>query len=211
MNPDLLEPEGGWLSLPQARMAVPKPAERGAVFRTMSLASRRFGKKEIPDIFPIFHINPRLFWGWLFFASRLMPYGRLPARDREKIILRTAWLCRSRYEWGQHVDIALAAGVSDEEILQVSRGPQACTDENERALLLACDELVRDKVISDATWETLSQQHNPKRLIEIAILIGHYVMVAGFLNSTGIQLETAAEETLHKFHARIRTQISTQE
>ncbi|MGH8505628.1 MAG: carboxymuconolactone decarboxylase family protein [Stenotrophobium sp.] len=208
MNHDLLEPEGGWLTLPQARMTAPKPAERGAVFRALSLASRRFGKKEIPDIFPVFHINPRLFWGWLFFASRLMPYGRLPAKDREKIILRTAWLCRSRYEWGQHVDIALSVGVSDEEILRLSRGPQACADAHERALLLACDELVRDKSISDTTWEMLAQQHNPKRLIEITILIGHYVMVAGFLNSTGILLEPPAEETLEKFHERIRAQIN---
>src|SRR5262245_8389695 len=27
----------------------------------------------------------------------------LPPRDRELLILRTAWLCRAAYEWGQHV------------------------------------------------------------------------------------------------------------
>jgi alkylhydroperoxidase family enzyme len=30
----------------------------------------------------------------------------LAPRERELLILRTGWLCRSEYEWGQHVRIA---------------------------------------------------------------------------------------------------------
>jgi len=33
-----------------------------------------------------------LFWGWLMFAGRLMPGGRLPRRDTELVILRVAHL-----------------------------------------------------------------------------------------------------------------------
>ncbi|MGH8461019.1 MAG: carboxymuconolactone decarboxylase family protein [Stenotrophobium sp.] len=204
MTTDELQPEGGWLHLPKARIAPPKPADRGAFFRSVALAARLFGRKEVPDIFPVFHVNARLFWAWLFFASRLMPYGRLPARDREKIILRTAWNCRSRYEWGQHVDIALSVGVPDDEILRVTKGPEAWSDRHQRALMQACDETFRDKCISSPTWEILSERHSDKLLIEIIILIGHYEMVAGFLNSSGIALEQPAEQKLQEFYQKVR-------
>ena len=35
----------------------------------------------------------------------------LPMRDRELLILRASWLCRSPYEWGEHVAIGKANGV----------------------------------------------------------------------------------------------------
>jgi alkylhydroperoxidase family enzyme len=203
LNDGELQPDGGWSGSVSARLFPPKPGDRGLLFRSMSLVARSFGRIQIPDIFSVFHINARLFWAWLFFASKLMPGGRLPAKDREKIILRTAWNCRSRYEWGQHVDIALSVGVTDEEILKVARGPGACPDANERALLLACDEMTDNKYISDQTWATLSGRYDEKLLIEIVILIGHYIMIAGFLNSAGLRLESPVEEKLTRFHQRI--------
>jgi 4-carboxymuconolactone decarboxylase len=145
--------------------------------------SRRLGRQEVPDVISVLHINPRLFWAWLFFASRLMPYGRLPAKLREKIILRTAWNCRSRYEWGQHVDIGLSVGVTDEEIIKITKGPAAFAGHDDQAVIQACDEMCAEQCISDSTWKTLSERYDKKRLIEIMLLIGHYVMIAGFLNS----------------------------
>lgn len=198
-----LRPAAGWIDAPQ-RIATPPPARRGALFRSMSLVARAFGRSEVPDIFAVFHINARLFWAWLFFASRLMPGGRLPPREREKLILRTAWLTRSLYEWGQHVDIGLRAGLSDADILRVARGPQACTDADERLLLQACDELVRDTHISGDTWNALAQRYRDRLLIEIVVLVGHYVMVAGFLNSAGLRLEPPIAAQLRTFEQRLR-------
>src|SRR5215208_4183650 len=61
---------------------------------------------------------------WLPFAGKLLS-GKLPARDRELLILRTGWHCQSVYEWGQHVLIGRAAGISDDEIARVQQGPDA--------------------------------------------------------------------------------------
>jgi 4-carboxymuconolactone decarboxylase len=202
-NMDGLHPVGGWINAGPPRLTPPPPEQRGLIFRAMSLAARRFGRSQVPDIFSTLHINPRLFWAWLFFASRLMPGGRLPARDREKVILRIGWNTRCRYEWGQHVEVGLRAGLSDEDIVRVSRGPAACVDAHERALLTACDELFRDHVIGAATWHVLAQSLRPKLLIELTMLAGHYVMVAGFLNSSGLVLEPALEAQLRAFHDRI--------
>nr|WP_301334213.1 carboxymuconolactone decarboxylase family protein [Solimonas sp. SE-A11] len=162
-----------------------------------------FGRKQLPDLFPVFHINRRLFWPWLFFASRLMPGGRLKAQEREKIILRTGWNCRCRYEWGQHLEIGLGVGLSDADVLRVSQGPSQAQGERERALLQACDDMAREQAISTATWAALAAHYREPLLIEITILIGHYQMVAGFLNSSGIALEPAIEQVLQDFHRRV--------
>lgn len=200
-----LQPEGGWILAAEPRLRPPPPAERGLFFRSVTKASRLLGRKELPDLFPMFHINRRLFWPWLIFASRLFPGGRLKAKEREKIILRTGWNCRSRYEWGQHVEIGLGVGLSDADILRVASGPAQAEDERERALLQACDDMVRDQVVSAATWTALSAHFKEPMLIEIMILIGHYQMLAGFLNSSGIALEPPIEQVLQEFHRRIET------
>jgi len=201
-NTPELQPEAGWAGAKRVRLLPPAPTERGLLFRGASRLSRLFGRDDVPDILAV--INIRLFWSWLLFASRLMPFGQLPAAEREKIILRTAWNCRSRYEWGQHVDIGLGAGLSDSDILRIAAGPAACADRYERALLQASDEIFRDKCIAPATWALLAEKYEESLLIEIMILIGHYEMIAGFLNSSGIVLEPALEEKLAGFNERVR-------
>lgn len=200
---DVLQPEGGWICLAKPRILAPTPSERSLLFRSVSVFGKAFGRSEIPDVLSVFSKSPRLFWPWLAFASQMMPYGRLPATVREKIILRTAWNCRSRYEWGQHVDIALSVGVTDQEIVQLTKGANAASGELERAVLSACDEIYRNKLISDETWRVLSTHYSEKLLIEITILVGHYEMIAAFLNSAGLQLEAPIEQKLQEFYRRV--------
>ncbi len=203
MTPDFLQPEGGWATAARVRIPPPPPAKRGLLFRAMSHGSALLGRPELPNIFPVLHIHPGLFWTWLLFASRLMPLGKLDARAREMLILRTGWNCRSRYEWGQHVEVGLRVGVTDEEILRVARGPQAWPDAHDRALMQACDELCANSVISDATWAVLAERYDERLRIEVTMLVGHYQMLAGFLNSAGIELEAPLEEKLRALHRRL--------
>ena len=202
MSAGELAPEGGWIAWPAPRLVAPPPAARGLLFRALSGLARRFGRAQVPDIFSVLHINARLFWAWLYFAARLMPWGRLPAAERELVILRVGWNCRCRYEWGQHVEIALRAGVSDDDIARVARGPQAFTG-RAQLLLQASDELCRERCVADGTWQALRAHYDERRLIEIVILAGHYVMIAGFLNSAGIALEPPIEAQLQDFNRRI--------
>lgn len=206
---DPFEPAGGWAGPREPRMEPPPLAERGALFRTVSRFAALFDRPELPVLFPVLHQNPRLFWGWLYFASRLMPYGTLPAPVREKLILRTAWNCRSRYEWGQHVDLGLAAGVRDDEIVALTRAAEAIPDEDDRLLARACDELCTANVLSDATWGELAARFDRKRLVEVTLLVGHYRMLAGFLSSAGLALEAPIEERLQAFFARVSELGST--
>ena len=61
---------------------------------------------------------------WMVFANHILGKSTLPEKERELVILRIGYLCQAGYEWGQHVEIARRAGMTDEEILCSKRGPQ---------------------------------------------------------------------------------------
>lgn len=205
---DPLEPEGGWRQADTPRIPPPPPAERGLAFRTISQAAKLFGRKQVPNVFPVFHVNPRLFWPWLWFASRLMPYGKLPATTREKLILRTAWNCHSRYEWAQHLQIGLQVKLSDDDILYVAGQHGTLGESHDALLMAACDDICAHQPVAESTWNALAQHYDEKALIEIIVLVGHYLMVAALLVNTGVEVEAATEEVLAAFHARVAKRIN---
>ncbi|MFJ8591918.1 carboxymuconolactone decarboxylase family protein [Streptomyces sp. NPDC093598] len=121
---------------------------------------------------------------------------RLPGELRELLILRTAWNTGARYEWGRHLPLARAAGVTDADVDRVSAGPEApgWTDLR-RHLIRAADELHGDATMSDATWARPAEHFGDAELIEIAMLVGQYHMLAFFLNATGVELEPGFDST----------------
>ncbi len=145
------------------------------------------------NIFATLVRHPGLFRRWMPFGGKLLA-GKLPARDRELLILRTAVLCQADYEWGQHRLIAAASGVSDEEIERLRTGADADGWAGfDSALLRAADELHQDARVSDATWRALSERYDERQLIEVPMVVGHYHMVAFTLNSLGVPLEDGVQ------------------
>jgi 4-carboxymuconolactone decarboxylase len=140
------------------------------------------------NIFKTLVRHPKLFRRWSPFAGRLLQGSALSPRDREIVILRTALRCGSAYEWGQHVSIAREAGLSDDEIRAVASGPDACEDDV-ALLVRTVDELRDDSCITDATWAALAGRYSDEQLIELPMLSGHYALLAGVLNSVGVQPE----------------------
>src|SRR5438128_8471162 len=139
------------MSPPAPRIAPLPPDELDADARQL-LATVEVPGTAAANIFTTLVRHPGLFRRWMPFAGKLLA-GKLPARDRELLILRTAWRCRSPYEWGQHVRLAKAAEISDEEIDRVVAGADAPGwDLFDRKLITAVDELHDGACITDATW-----------------------------------------------------------
>lgn len=197
-----LTPPGGWYPAGTPKIAPKETSELSPMWRAVlwaggKWAQKRTGLLQVPQVFLLLMRHRTLFRPWLRFASRLMPYGTLDRRDSELVILRVGWNCRSRYEWGQHVQIGLRSGLSAQEIARVAKGPDASGWSDRQALLLrATDDLHRDRRIGDETWRALSAHYKEKQLIEIGMLAGHYEMLAGVLNSVGLPLEPETEAAL---------------
>jgi 4-carboxymuconolactone decarboxylase len=134
---------------------------------------------------------PGLLRKWLPFGGKLLAGGKLTPRDRELVILRSAFRCDARYEWAQHVAIARTAGLNTDEIRRVAGGPaEPGWSDADATLLRAVDELHDDHCIGEPTWNALAARYTTEQLIEIPMLAGHYAMLAGMLNSLGVQPET---------------------
>lgn len=141
----------------QARILPLRDDERDDSLRDLLAALRPSPEGPELNIFPTLARHPELFKAWLPFGGYLLVSGELPARDREVLTLRTALNCRSDYEWGQHVPIALTAGLTEDEITQLATGPDApAWAPFDAALVRAADELHAGSCISDATWEVLT-------------------------------------------------------
>lgn len=192
-----LAPPGGWH--PAAASRIPPLDLRGSGLRrrTLAFALSRFVRGDAPTIFLVLMRHWRLFRAWLSFAARLMPFGKLDRRDTELAILRVGWLCRCRYEWGQHVAIGLRVGLTPEQVAGVARGAAwSGWEPRQAALLRAVDELQAGRILSPETWASLAAHFDEQRLLELCLLIGHYQMLAGTLNSLGLPLEPSAEDAL---------------
>ena len=126
-----------------------------------------------------------LAWGNYVLSRR----NDLPARDREIVILRTGFLCKSGYEWTQHVAIALREGVTADEIPRIKLGADAGWSAADAALLRASDELHTDQFVSTATWAALKTHFSDKQCMDVVFTVGQYTQVGMMLNSFGVQLD----------------------
>jgi alkylhydroperoxidase family enzyme len=142
------------------------------------------------NIYRTLAAHPKLLKRWGVFGTHILYKNTVPPRERELLILRTGWRCQSAYEWGQHVIIAGAAGVTDEEIARVKEGPNAAGwSEGDAALLRAADELHDDSFISDGTWNVLAESWDRQQVLDIIFTVGQYHIVSMALNTLGVQLD----------------------
>ena len=142
------------------------------------------------NIFRTFIHHPKLLKRWLVFGNHVLFKSSLPPRERELLILRTGWRCRAEYEWGQHVVIGRAAGLTDEEIDRVTLGPDAPGwDPFDATLLRAADELHDDHIVGDETWKALGERYSTQQLMDLVFAVGQYTLVSMALNSFGVQLD----------------------
>ena len=154
---------------------------------------RREGGRPL-NIFTTLGRHPKLFKRWQVFGAHILGKSTLSPRARELLILRTGWLCRSQYEWGQHAVIGRMVGLSDEEIRRITEGPDAPGwDPFEATLLRAADELHEDAMIEEDTWAALSAVYDTKQMMDVVFTVGQYTLVSMALNAFGVQLDEGVE------------------
>lgn len=159
-----------------------RPGERrdlGAITYGLVRVLGRAAGTRAPNLFATLGRNRGLFYAWLTFASRLMPFGDLPRREAELVILRVAHLRSCRYELAHHTRLGRRAGLDDRDLQRIEEGPEAQDlAPRDRALLLAADALVRDRDLGDATWTELAAHVDERTRLEVVMLVLHYDMLA---------------------------------
>jgi predicted cupin superfamily sugar epimerase/alkylhydroperoxidase family enzyme len=148
------------------------------------------------NVFGTLAHHPALLRHWLGFATYLLRDSTLDARLRELVVLRVGWLCRSPYEWGQHVHVARGAGVSDADIARVASGAQAPGwSAAETAALRATEELIESDTVTDATWSSLANLFDTRQVLDLIFLVGQYRLVSGALNACRVERDDGLDSS----------------
>ncbi|MDO3634156.1 carboxymuconolactone decarboxylase family protein [Mycolicibacterium arseniciresistens] len=129
--------------------------------------------------------HPKLAEAFLTFNAYLLQRGELSTRLRELVILRVAYGHRSAFEWGQHVTMALAAGVTPQEINQIPRGAAAFVG-IDGLVLTAADELVDAGTVSGETWDLLVADLGTHQAMEVIFIVGAYVTTGMAFGTWGL-------------------------
>ncbi|UPK73380.1 carboxymuconolactone decarboxylase family protein [Nocardioidaceae bacterium SCSIO 66511] len=162
----------------------------GLVNHAICWVSGRVTGTNPPNLFTTLGRCRGLFRGWMWYSSKLMPFGRLSRRETELMILRIAHLRGSEYEFTHHVRLGRRAGVRPDDVERVQAGPDADGwSERERALLRGIDELSADRDISDDTWKALRTQLSEPECIELVMLSGQYESLATTISTLRIQTD----------------------
>jgi alkylhydroperoxidase family enzyme len=145
-----------------------------------------FGLREkgVPKTFATMFKHPGLYQGQMQLGLELNQNGTLSPREREMVILRTAWLVRSPFEWGEHVTYGKKLGLTSEEIERITLGSSAPGwNEHDRAVLRGVEELIGDHAVSDETWTILAKNWTEQQLMELPGLVGSYTLTAMIYNT----------------------------
>jgi len=177
------------MQLENPRIAPLEESECGEEQREVLDRAQVGGK--VFNIFRTLVRHPKLLKRWMVFGNHVLHKSTLDPREREILILRIGWLCRSEYEWGQHVVIGKTCGLTDEDILRIQEGPGAeGIDPFDALLLQATDELHADAMIRETTWRRLAERYDTRQLMDLIFTVGQYNLVSMALNTLGVPLDT---------------------
>jgi len=126
--------------------------------------------------------SPILLERYLGMTDYLRFETSLPKRLNELAILIEARLWDAQYEWWAHYPIAMRAGLSPEiaEEIRNGRRPNSMK-EDEEIVYDVVTELLRDRNLTDATFECAKKILGEQPTIDLIAVSGFYMMVSSVL------------------------------
>lgn len=144
------------------------------------------------NLYRVLGNQPALLHAWIDFAAALRYQCDTSRALRELLILRTAQVCRSSYQWEQHLSLAQKAGVPETQISELERWrTSALFDPRERAAL-ALTEAVAACNVDAATHADAASLFTPAEMIELVLTASFYSMVSRVLDATAVTAEGEA-------------------
>ncbi|OMC46843.1 carboxymuconolactone decarboxylase family protein [Mycobacterium sp. IS-1264] len=131
--------------------------------------------------------HPDLTRAYLPFNAYLLNRSTLPPRIREVALLRVVYRRDCDYLWSHHLPIARRAGLTDQEIDAIRY--RKVTDDADRTVLDAVDDLLDHGTVSTAVWDDLRRHFTDPQCMDLVFTIGGYYLLAIAVNTFGIEDE----------------------
>jgi len=114
---------------------------------------------------------------YLRFRSSLEP------RISEFLMLIVSRVWTQQFEWSVHAPLALKAGVTAQTVESLAKGRRPDSMARDEALAYDfCDELLRTKGVSDATYRAAVDQFGEAGVIDMLGVLGYFTTVSMALN-----------------------------
>jgi 4-carboxymuconolactone decarboxylase len=132
---------------------------------------------------------PGLLRAWMDFAWLLRGHTATSRRLRELMILRTALLHHSPYEWHQHRRMAREEGVSETQVAELEMWRVSpAFDASAKAALAVTDAIVEGEVSPEIIAE-LGRHFSLDQRVELTVTAAFYAMVPRVLDALGVPIE----------------------
>jgi 4-carboxymuconolactone decarboxylase len=196
-QPAITLPDGHWIELDFPERIPPLHTRELRLWQRVLLALIRHQAGETYD-YACFRVTARL--GKIMplhtlFFSQLLQHGRIPPADSERVVIRVAWRAGCQYEYAHHTRMALAQGVSRSEIETLTNEHDDSWTMRTRVLMAATDELIATRNLNPSTYRQLHHELNDDQILELATLVGHYIMASMMLSVAGCPIEPAFQLT----------------
>ncbi|CDZ76548.1 putative peroxidase-related enzyme [Legionella massiliensis] len=141
------------------------------------------------NLYRILANHPQMLDTWLEFAYSLRLDAKTPRQLRELMILRTAQLQNSSYEWHQHRKMAQKAGVAEHKVAELAMWPSSHAFSAEEKAALALTEAIVQGKVSEEVHKSAAAFFNSSELIELVMTASFYAMVPRVLDALAVQIE----------------------
>jgi len=134
--------------------------------------------------------SPPLARGWNHYLSAVRAETVLDGGLRELVILLVALLNRAPYEFAQHAPVALAEGLSQQQIDAVSAWRASTLfDPLQRDVLAYAEAMTLRVQVAQPLFDAVRRHFNDRELVELTATVASYNMVSRFLEALQIQIE----------------------
>jgi len=138
--------------------------------------------------------QPALVAAWTEFFSALRHESRTPRALREIMILRTAQIARSEYEWAHHLRMARKAGVAEAKIAALSSWCASKEFDPKERAALALTEAVMACNVTDEVHAEVKKHFDDAQYVELSLTAGCYAMVSRMLDALRVELDEDVRE-----------------
>jgi 4-carboxymuconolactone decarboxylase len=153
--------------LPDNQRAVYEGIQR----RRGKMPAPYFALLSSPDVADLFEQYSTLLWD-----------GVLPRDILEAVFLATAVRYRCRFQWVNHVDRALEAGLSPDAMDSIGRGVVPEQPDDLACVLTFVDMLASEHRVSDALFDAVTTRFGKQGLAELVAFCGVSASIAMLLN-----------------------------
>jgi alkylhydroperoxidase family enzyme len=133
--------------------------------------------------------SPRMLRSYSTLARSLRYEAEVPRELRELLILRTAQLVGSEYEWAHHRSMGAKLGIADEKVAALGDWRASrLFDPRERAVL-ALAEQVHDLAVTDEAVAQVEALFGRGETVELLLVAAFYQSVARLIQGLGLEVE----------------------